>query len=98
MPLFWPRRVHRGHAVDGRGPGEAVVALHGGWHALRFSEGRVTLEISPRPSEYLRACHPKSSIVEPCLFSGLDVFIAVTRLMGGDPAKPWWHYTAGGTP
>ena len=24
----------------------------------------------------------------------LDVFIAATRFMGGDPARPWWHYTA----
>jgi hypothetical protein len=24
----------------------------------------------------------------------LDVFIAATRFVGGDPARPWWHYTA----
>jgi hypothetical protein len=29
---------------------------------------------------------------DPCL---LDVFIAATRFMGGEPAKPWWAYTAG---
>jgi hypothetical protein len=29
-----------------------------GWHALRYSEGHDTLAGSPRPSEYLRACHP----------------------------------------
>jgi ATP-binding cassette, subfamily B, bacterial len=41
---------------------EAPVAAiaHGekrrrGWHALRYSEGRA---VAPRPSEYLRACHP----------------------------------------
>lgn len=28
---------------------------------------------------------------DPCL---LDVFIAVTRFMSGEPAKPWWSYTA----
>ena len=26
-----------------------------GWHALRYSEG---VGVAPRPSEYLRACHP----------------------------------------
>jgi hypothetical protein len=28
---------------------------------------------------------------DPCL---LDVFIAVTRFMSGEPAKPWWSYTS----
>lgn len=28
---------------------------------------------------------------DPCL---LDVFITVTRFMGGAPARPWWEYTA----
>ena len=27
---------------------------------------------------------------DPCL---LDVFIAVTRFMAGEPEKPWWAYT-----
>jgi hypothetical protein len=27
---------------------------------------------------------------DPCL---LDVFIAATRFMAGEPAKPWWKYT-----
>jgi len=27
---------------------------------------------------------------DPCL---LDVFIAVTRFMSGEPARPWWYYT-----
>src|SRR5579863_118975 len=31
-----------------------------GWHALRYSEGRGSGK-KPRPSEYLRACHPKLS-------------------------------------
>ena len=29
---------------------------------------------------------------DPCL---LDVFIAATRFMSGEPAKPWWAYTKG---
>ena len=28
---------------------------------------------------------------DPCL---LDVFIAVTRFMNGEPARPWWTYTS----
>ncbi len=28
---------------------------------------------------------------DPCL---LDTFIAAVRFMGGEPAKPWWAYTA----
>jgi hypothetical protein len=28
---------------------------------------------------------------DPCL---LDVFIAAVRFMEGEPAKPWWAYTA----
>lgn len=28
---------------------------------------------------------------DPCV---IDVFLAATRFMGGEPAKPWWHYTA----
>jgi hypothetical protein len=28
---------------------------------------------------------------DPCV---LDTFIAVTRYMSGEPAKPWWKYTA----
>jgi len=38
---------------------QTLIFGHGsniGWHALRYSEGRVAAE--PRPSEYLRACHP----------------------------------------
>ena len=28
---------------------------------------------------------------DPCL---LDVLVAVTAFMSGEPARPWWHYTA----
>jgi hypothetical protein len=28
---------------------------------------------------------------DPCL---LDTFIAVVRFMAGEPAAPWWKYTA----
>ncbi len=33
----------------------------------------------------MEVCH------DPCL---LDTFIAATRFMAGEPAKPWWAYTA----
>ena len=29
--------------------------------------------------------------VDPCM---LDTFIAATRFMAGEPARPWWAYTA----
>jgi prepilin-type N-terminal cleavage/methylation domain-containing protein/prepilin-type processing-associated H-X9-DG protein len=38
-----------------------LYELRGGWHALRYSEGRDSLARAARPSEYpeyLRACHP----------------------------------------
>lgn len=28
---------------------------------------------------------------DPCV---IDVFISAVRFMGGEPAKPWWRYTA----
>ena len=28
---------------------------------------------------------------DPCM---LDTFISITRFMNGEPAQPWWHYTA----
>ena len=40
---------------------------------------------------YDRLCKLTRQRHDPCL---LDTFIAVTRFMSGDPAKPWWHYTA----
>ncbi len=40
---------------------------------------------------YDRFCTLTRQHHDPCL---LDTFIAATRFMAGDPAKPWWHYTA----
>ena len=37
-----------------------VKSVEVGWHALRYSEGRAGP--ATRPSEYLRACHPKLDI------------------------------------
>ena len=40
---------------------------------------------------YEQLCRATGVRQDPCV---LDVFIAATRFMGGDPARPWWHYTA----
>jgi len=40
---------------------------------------------------YDALCRATGMRQDPCV---LDVFIAATRFMGGDPARPWWHYTA----
>jgi hypothetical protein len=40
---------------------------------------------------YEKLCELTGVRQDPCV---LDVFIAATRFLGGDPAKPWWHYTA----
>jgi hypothetical protein len=36
-------------------------------------------------------CRRTGQLLDPCL---LDTFIAAVRFMGGEPAKPWWAYTA----
>lgn len=40
---------------------------------------------------YDELCRITKTRHDPCV---LDTFIAVTRFMSGDPAKPWWKYTA----
>ena len=40
---------------------------------------------------YEKLCAVTGVRHDPC---AIDVFIATTRFAGGDPAKPWWHYTA----
>lgn len=39
---------------------------------------------------YLDLCILTGARQDPCV---LDVFIAATRFMAGDPPQPWWHYT-----
>jgi hypothetical protein len=36
-------------------------------------------------------CRRTGQRFDPCL---LDTFIAAVRFMAGEPAKPWWAYTA----
>jgi hypothetical protein len=40
---------------------------------------------------YDELCRLTKQRHDPCL---LDTFIAAVRFMGGEPAKPWWAYTA----
>src|SRR5438105_2184168 len=40
---------------------------------------------------YEDLCRATGARHDPCV---LDTFIAAVRFMGGDPAKPWWKYTA----
>jgi hypothetical protein len=40
---------------------------------------------------YDELCRLTKKRHDPCL---LDVFIAAVRFMAGEPAKPWWSFTA----
>jgi hypothetical protein len=39
---------------------------------------------------YDQLCEITGHRHDPCV---MDVFIAVTRFMGGEPSTPWWAYT-----
>lgn len=39
---------------------------------------------------YQSLCSKSGARQDPCV---LDVFISITRFMGGDEPKPWWAYT-----
>jgi hypothetical protein len=39
---------------------------------------------------YERLCESTGKRHDLCL---LDVFISITRFMGGDDARPWWDFT-----
>jgi hypothetical protein len=40
---------------------------------------------------YEKLCVRTGMHQDPCV---LDVFLSVTRFMAGDPAQPWWAFTA----
>jgi hypothetical protein len=40
---------------------------------------------------YEELCRRTKQRHDPCV---LDTFIAAVRFMGGEPARPWWAYTA----
>lgn len=40
---------------------------------------------------YEKLCRETGVRHDPCV---IDVFISVVRFMNGEPARPWWAYTA----
>ncbi|HEY4554815.1 MAG TPA: helix-hairpin-helix domain-containing protein [Lysobacter sp.] len=40
---------------------------------------------------YERLCEATGLRHDPCV---LDVFMSITRFVDGEPARPWWDYTA----
>lgn len=40
---------------------------------------------------YKSLCRRTGQRHDPCV---IDTFISAVRFMGGEPAKPWWRYTA----
>ena len=40
---------------------------------------------------YQRLCRITGTRHDPCV---LDTLISAVRFMEGEPARPWWHYTA----
>jgi hypothetical protein len=40
---------------------------------------------------YRKLCRMTGRRHDPCV---LDTFISIVRFLDGEPAKPWWHYTA----
>lgn len=40
---------------------------------------------------YQRLCELTGVRHDPCV---LDTFISAVNFMDGEPARPWWHYTA----
>ncbi|MET0655775.1 MAG: helix-hairpin-helix domain-containing protein [Pseudoxanthomonas sp.] len=42
-------------------------------------------------SLYQRLCKITGTRHDPCV---LDTFISAVRFMEGEPARPWWYYTA----
>ena len=65
-------------------------AIAGDLRRLKINCPADLLDLDPYEM-YDRLCTITRHRHDPCL---LDTFIAVTRFMSGDPAKPWWHYTA----
>ena len=67
--------------------GPAVAAL------LRLAGVHIPQDLAGRDPYLMfdRLCHLTGTQHDPCL---LDTFIAAVRFMDGEPAKPWWAYTA----
>jgi hypothetical protein len=67
------------------GPGIAKTLLSLGYQVPADLIGADPLDLYNRLGE-LRGCRQ-----DPC---ALDVFIAITRFLNGEPARPWWAYSA----
>ena len=67
------------------GKAVAEILRRIGIHAPAQLAGRDPFELYAEFNAVSGICN------DPCL---LDTFIATTRFMGGEPARPWWAYTA----
>ena len=65
-------------------------ATAGDFHQLGFESPQQLIGLDPYLL-YDRLCAITGQRHDPCV---IDVFIATTRFMAGDPKAPWWDYTA----
>ena len=84
-----PSKVDRSHVVtltDLPNIGEASAQDFRllGIHLPSQLAGRCPFEM------YKALCEKTSTRHDPCV---IDVFISVTRFIGGEEARPWWKYT-----
>lgn len=80
-----PASVRRLEDIPNVGKAVADILRRIGIQAPAQLAGRDPFELY---AEFNAVCGIRS---DPCL---LDTFIAATRFMGGEPARPWWAYTA----
>ncbi|EDY38599.1 mitomycin resistance protein [Cyanobium sp. PCC 7001] len=66
------------------GPAIAKALLSLGYRVPADLNGADPLDLYNRLGD-LRGCRQ-----DPCV---LDVFIAITRFLNGEPARPWWAYS-----
>jgi hypothetical protein len=65
-------------------------AMAGDFVALGFQEPRQLAGADPLEL-YQRLSTLTGTRQDPCV---LDVFMSVTRFLGGEPPRPWWDFTA----
>lgn len=80
-----PGSVRRLEDLPNVGKAVADILRRIGIHNPAQLAGRDPFELY---AEFNAVCGINS---DPCL---LDTFIAATRFMAGEPARPWWAYTA----
>ena len=79
-----PASVRRLEDIPNVGKAVADILRRIGIHAPAQLTGRDPFELYAEFNAVSGICN------DPCL---LDTFIAATRFMGGEPARPWWAYT-----